>query len=236
MQIHFQKDLAFGQKNLIFDPIESRHIVKVLRHSIGDIMYVTNGDGLLIQGKITAANPKRCELKIISSEQQSKPRDYYLHVGIAPTKNIDRYEWFLEKATEIGVDRITPLLCERSERKVVKNDRLEKIIVAAMKQSAQYHLPVLDELQKFTDFINEPFDGHRFIAHCLPNEKQSLKSSLNQIKNIQILIGPEGDFSENEIEKALEHSFKPITLGDTRLRTETAGIVAVHTVCLQNSN
>lgn len=235
MQLHYHKELSKDHNNLIFDPVESRHIVKVLRHSVGDSMYVTNGNGLLINGKIINANPKHCELEIITSKQFSKTHDYYLHIGIAPTKNIDRFEWFLEKATEIGVDHITPLLCERSERKVVKNDRLEKILIAAMKQSVQYHLPVLDELQKYADFIKKPFEGQRFIAHCLPDEKLSFKASLSQVKTIQILIGPEGDFSEHEIELALKQNFRPITLGNTRLRTETAGIVATHTVNLKYS-
>ena len=235
MQLQYFKDLNDQQKHLIFDPVESRHIIKVLRHNVGDTMYVTNGNGLLVQGKIITADPKYCELEIVSSEQHNKPRNYFLQVCIAPTKNIDRIEWFLEKVTEIGVDRITPILCERSERKIIKHERLQKIIVSAMKQSGQLYLPVFDDLLRYTEIIDTPFDGNRLIAHCLPNEKQSLKSSLNPIKNIQILIGPEGDFTENEIELALKQGIKPITLGDTRLRTETAGIVAAHTVCLHNS-
>ncbi|PID68222.1 MAG: 16S rRNA (uracil(1498)-N(3))-methyltransferase [Flavobacteriia bacterium] len=236
MQLHYNKSLVSGQNTLTLDPVESRHIIKVLRHKEGDLMLITNGKGLSVKGQITIANPKRCELKILEEQLHPKLNNYVLHLGIAPTKNIDRFEWFLEKATEIGIDRITPLLCEHSERKIIKHERLEKIMIAALKQSGQYHLPQLDPLISFNDFTAEHFDGQQLIAHCLPDNKKSLKSILTKGENVQILIGPEGDFSQHEIDLALTKHYIPVTLGHTRLRTETAGVVATHTVALNNTD
>jgi len=171
---------------------------------------------------------------IKSANEKPKPWNYHLHVAIAPTKNIDRFEWFLEKATEIGIDEITPLLCERSERKILKAERLEKIIESAMKQSLKFHLPKLNPLIKFSDFINQDFDSDLYIAHCEETDKKTLKSMLVPNKNTTILIGPEGDFSTVEIEKAMQQNFVSITLGETRLRTETAGLVATQMVSFIN--
>ena len=146
----------------------------------------------------------------------------------------DRFEWFLEKATEIGIDEITPIICEHSERKVVKIDRMEKIIHAAAKQSLKYHFPKLNEPILFKDFLNTEFEGDLFIAHCEETTKKSLKAALKQNQKTTILIGPEGDFSSKEITLSLEHNFIPVSLGESRLRTETAGIVAVHSVAFIN--
>jgi 16S rRNA (uracil1498-N3)-methyltransferase len=146
----------------------------------------------------------------------------------------DRFEWFLEKATEIGIDTITPILCDHSERKVIKLDRFEKILQSAMKQSLQCYLPTINELTPFNTFTNQEFEGHKFIAHCVDTDRKSLKSQLKPNQDILILIGPEGDFSVKEIETALQHNFIPVTLGNTRLRTETAAIAACHSVAYVN--
>ena len=166
---------------------------------------------------------------VIKSEQNFGLRNFQVHIAIAPTKSIERIEWFLEKATEIGISRVTPLLCRYSERKEIKADRLEKVMVSAMKQSLKAYLPQLDPLTKFSDFISQPFDGQKFIAHCDEQHRDLLKKMVVPNQNYLILIGPEGDFSSEEIEMAIQEGFKPVSLGDSRLRTETAGVVACHT-------
>jgi 16S rRNA (uracil1498-N3)-methyltransferase len=234
MQLFFSPEILEKKNQFIFDKIESRHIIRVLRKKIGDKINITNGKGLLFNAEITLANDKNCVVNIISIDEKKKPWNYHLHVAIAPTKNMDRLEWFLEKATEIGIDEITPLLCDRSERKVLKSGRLEKIIESAMKQSLQYYLPKLNPFTKFSDFLNWDTHGELFIAHCENTERKSLKSILHPDKNITILIGPEGDFSTIEIEKAIQKRYIPITLGNNRLRTETAGLAAVQLVSFIN--
>ena len=175
----------------------------------------------------------KCLVDIVSSEKQSK-RGYNLHLAVAPTKMNDRYEWFLEKATEIGIDTITPIICDHSERKVIKSERFERILQSAMKQSLSCYKPRLNEAVSFKDFIQQDFRGDLFIAHCEETDKKSLKQELTPKKDITILIGPEGDFSAKEIELATTNKFTPVTLGDTRLRTETAAIVACHSVAFVN--
>jgi 16S rRNA (uracil1498-N3)-methyltransferase len=157
-----------------------------------------------------------------------------LTIGVAPTKNIDRFEWFLEKSTEIGIDRVIPLLCRYSERKEIKPERLEKVMVSAMKQSIKAYLPVLSPLQTFKEAIKSQFSGQKFIAHCYEGEKQLLRDAVVRGKDVLILIGPEGDFSNEEVELAINEGFVPISLGNSRLRTETAALVACHTVNLIN--
>jgi 16S rRNA (uracil1498-N3)-methyltransferase len=159
-------------------------------------------------------------------------RNHYLHLAVAPTKNTDRFEWFLEKATEIGVDEITPILCEHSERKVIKDDRLEKVVISAMKQSLKAYLPKLNPLTPLKDLLNAEFEGKKFIAHCYDLDKRELKNELTESSSHLVLIGPEGDFSEEEIQLAITQQFIPVSLGESRLRTETAGVVACHTVNL----
>jgi len=234
MQLFYNKKLNNHSKKITFDKIESRHIVRVLRKKEGDILYITNGKGLLFYGKIIDSTGKLCSAVIIKTEEKYKQHSYNLHIGIAPTKNIDRFEWFLEKATEIGVDKITPLLCKHSERKLIKNERLEKIIVAAAKQSLHFNFPILDKLTSFSDFISQKNHAKSFIAHCKNQEKNTLKKLVYPKENITILIGPEGDFSIQEIKLALQNDFKPISLGNTRLRTETAGIVACQSIAFIN--
>jgi 16S rRNA (uracil1498-N3)-methyltransferase len=179
-------------------------------------------------------NFKRCTLEITHTEHEFGKRDFSLHIAVAPTKNISRFEWFLEKATEIGVNEITPLICENSERKIIKTDRLNKVIVAAMKQSLKSYLPRLNEAVKFSDFIKQKSVYSRYIAYCSENHRDMLRDAAKQKRNIEILIGPEGDFSEREVEMAMGHNFQAVSLGHSRLRTETAAIVACHTVNLIN--
>lgn len=227
MQLFYNPDIDQNTQQIVFSKDESRHIVRVLRKKEEDILYITNGKGFLFSAKIIFANDRKCSASIIKIEEKPKPWEYYLHVAIAPTKNNDRLEWFLEKATEIGIDEITPIICQNSERKVVKLERLEKIVQSAMKQSLKFRLPKLNPAIKFTDFINQDFESDVFIAHCEPSEKKLLKEVIKPKSKITILIGPEGDFSSEEIKKSVEKNFTPISLGESRLRTETAGLIAV---------
>lgn len=233
MQLFYNQHITENDSDFNFDKDESRHIVKVLRKTIGDTLQITNGKGWLFKAELTLADQKHCVVSILSKSLQPK-RNYNLHLAVAPTKMNDRYEWFLEKATEIGIETITPIICDHSERKVVKLERFEKIIQSATKQSLQYYLPKLKEPMSFKDFISQDFTDQIFIAHCEETDKKSLKSQLKPASNCTILIGPEGDFSVKEIEIALQHHFIPVTLGETRLRTETAAIAACHSVAFLN--
>jgi 16S rRNA (uracil1498-N3)-methyltransferase len=234
MQLFYNAEITSKTTQVTFDKTESRHIVRVLRKNAGDTIYITNGYGQLFTSKIEIANDKKCLVFIVNVENFTKHWNYYLHIAIAPTKLNDRFEWFLEKATEIGIDEITPIICHHSERKILKTDRMEKIIHSAAKQSLKYHFPKLNEPISFNDFINSTFEGQLFIAHCEETNKKSLKSVLKPTLKTTILIGPEGDFSPKEIEQSLVHNFIPVSLGESRLRTETAGIVAVHSVAFIN--
>ncbi|TYP96489.1 16S rRNA (uracil1498-N3)-methyltransferase [Tenacibaculum adriaticum] len=230
MQLFYNPNIDNHTQQIVFNKDESRHIVKVLRKKEGDILHITNGKGFLFSAEINIASDKKCIASIIKSEEKLKGWDYYLHIAIAPTKNNDRLEWFLEKATEIGIDEITPIICQNSERKVLKMERLEKITQSAMKQSLKFTLPILNEPIKFSEFAKLNFDDDVFIAHCEPSDKKFLKEVVKQNSKITILIGPEGDFSLEEIQKSIDKNFIPITLGKSRLRTETAGLVAVQNV------
>ena len=233
MQLFYNPTINETTENFSFDKEESKHIIKVMRKKGGDILYVTNGLGQLFTTEITLGSDIKCTVKIISFEQAEKPK-YHLHLAVAPTKMNDRYEWFLEKATEMGISEITPIICDHSERKFVKNDRFDKIILSAMKQSAQVFLPKLNEPIAFKDFIKNQTNGQLFIGHCEETEKKSLKNVLKPNTDVTILIGPEGDFSNKEIALAIENNYIPVSLGATRLRTETAAIVACHSVVLLN--
>jgi 16S rRNA (uracil1498-N3)-methyltransferase len=213
---------------------ESRHCIRVLRMQEGYKVHLMNGKGSIYEAVISDPDPRACKLEIIKEIEIRIMRSYQLTVAIAPTRNIDRYEWFLEKSTEIGIDRIVPIICQHSERKEVKIERLEKILVSAMKQSGQPFLPELSKPVSFKNLINQPFNGYKFIAHCEDTVKKELKNEITPAKNVLILIGPEGDFDTAEINLAVENGFRPVSLGDSRLRTETAGLVACHTVCLVN--
>lgn len=233
MQLFYNPEIQSGAATFTFDKEESRHIVKVLRKKEGDNIQITNGNGLLFTSEIVFASEKKCEIKIITEEKHEQA-PYYLHLAVAPTKMNDRYEWFLEKATEIGIHEITPIICEHSERTNFKGDRFEKILQSAMKQSLQYHMPKLNEPVPYTIFVNEQRDGQLFIAHCEETDKKLLKTEIKQKERITILIGPEGDFSTREIKLALDKKYVPVSLGNTRLRTETAAIVAAHSVAFVN--
>ncbi|SDR77817.1 16S rRNA (uracil(1498)-N(3))-methyltransferase [Gramella sp. MAR_2010_147] len=234
MQLFYNPDIKEKDTQIIFQRDESKHIVKVLRKKEGDILHITNGNGLLFDAEIIKADIKQCLAKIISVEKQPPP-PYYLHMIVAPTKMNDRFEWFLEKAMEIGVHEITPVICDHSERKVVKLNRFERVLQSAMKQSLHYQMPILNEPVSFSDFIGEKIIGSKYIAHCEEETgKAYLQSKVKPEENINILIGPEGDFSKKEILAALKNNWVAISLGDSRLRTETAAIVACHTVAITN--
>lgn len=234
MQLFYNTDINPNTSSITFDKVESRHIVRVLRKKERDILHITNGKGFLFDAKIIAASDKNCVAEIINFQEKPKPWPYYLHIAIAPTKNNDRIEWFLEKATEIGIDEITPIICHNSERRVIKLERFEKIIQSAMKQSLKFTLPKINEPVKFNEFINQNFEGAKHIAYCEDGDKNLLQSVIKPSEKTTILIGPEGDFSSDEITKALEQKFTPISLGESRLRTETAGLVAVNIVSFIN--
>lgn len=233
MQLFYNPDITDSTEQFSFSKEESKHITKVLRKKEGDILHITNGNGWLFTAEISIANIKNCIATIVEKELQPN-RKYELHLAVAPTKMNDRYEWFLEKATEIGIDSITPILCDHSERKFIKHERFEKILQSAMKQSLNCYLPKLNNVIKFSDFIKQDLKGQLFIAHCEETDRKSLKKEIQPNQEITILIGPEGDFSVKEIETAIQNKFIPVTLGTTRLRTETAAIVACHSVAFIN--
>lgn len=210
-------------------PEESRHIVKVLRKQPGDQLAITNGKGQLFTAEIVEAGPKRCTARILESRKSLPPR-FALTLAVAPTKRVERYQWFLEKATEIGVTRIVPLLCDRSERQNLPTDRLQRVVQEAMKQSLQTFLPVLEEPIGFGAFLEQEQPLLRFIAHCEEGEKMDLARRVAPDKDAVVLIGPEGDFTPAEIQAACDKGFMPVSLGNNRLRTETAALVACTTI------
>lgn len=213
---------------------EAQHCVRVLRLNTGAPVTLTDGKGNFYHAEISAATHKRCTVNILKTIPQQPLWEGHLHIAMAPTKNMDRTEWFAEKATEIGFDELTFLNCRFSERKVIKTERINKILVSAIKQSLKARLPKLNEMMEFGKFITQPFNGQKFIAHCYEGEKPLLKNVLRKGEDALVLIGPEGDFSEEEVQKALENGFTPISLGKSRLRTETAALVACHLLNLQN--
>lgn len=233
MQLFYNPDINSSSDMFSFDKEESKHIVKVLRKKEGDILHVTNGLGSLFSTEITSASDRKCTVKIVKTET-AQPTDFYIHLAVAPTKMNDRFEWFLEKATEMGIHEITPIICDHSERKVIKTERFDKIIQSAMKQSLQFFLPKLNEPISLKDFINQKHEGNLCIAHCEETDKKLLKDVIKPKEKYVILIGPEGDFSQKEIQLALTNNYIPVSLGNTRLRTETAAMVACHSVVFVN--
>lgn len=231
MQLFYCPD--HNGEHYILNEEESKHCIRVLRMNIGDVFHITDGKGNLYEVEIIDDHPKRCAVKVNGHKAEFEKRDFYLHMAVAPTKNINRYEWFLEKSTEIGIHEITPIICDHSERKEVKIKRLEKVIISAIKQSLKAYLPILNETIKLSDFLTQDFDGQKFIAYC-EGQAPLLKKEYNLNKNALILIGPEGDFSPEEIDLALKNGFQIISLGESRLRTETAAIAACHTINLLN--
>lgn len=229
MQLFYCPELI---SNLCFlNSVESKHCVKVLRKKEGDLIHLIDGAGSFYEARITVASQKKVQFEIVKSWKDTD-KGYHLHIAIAPTKSNDRYEWFLEKATEIGIDKITPIICKHSERKVIKLERFEKIVLSATKQSLKATIPQIEEAVSLLDFLKKDLDADKYMAHCSDVEKTSCKKIM--AKNLVILIGPEGDFSEKEIELALENGYKSISLGASRLRTETAGIVAANTIALNH--
>lgn len=217
---HIVDDLIYLDEN------DSRHATKVLRLQAGSPIQIVDGLGNWYHAEVDVAHSKKTSCKVLNKEVKS-PLPYHLHIAIAPTKNIDRIEWFLEKATEMGISEITPIICDHSERKVVKPERLERIVVSAMKQSLKAHKPVINPLHNFNKFISSPIAGAKGIAHCEEGERSVLRGLSDKENKFTILIGPEGDFSLAEINLAKENGFTPIVLGPSRLRTETAALVAV---------
>lgn len=234
MQLFYNPDLDHSAAQFIFTSEESKHIVKVLRKNEGDILHITNGKGYLFEAKIMIADAKKCMAQIIDTDKKHR-KMFWLHLVVAPTKMNDRFEWFLEKATEIGVNEITPIICENSERKVIKKERMQKVIQSAMKQSLQTFLPILNDAIAYDEYISKEQKGLLFIAHCEDEEKLDLKRRVAPDKDVTVLIGPEGDFSPNEIKQAYDKGFLPISLGENRLRTETAAVVACATVNMINN-
>jgi len=232
MHIFYTPDISGSE--FILNEEESKHCTRVLRLKIHDIVYLVDGVGGFYSARIIDDNPKRCKVVVYHTENEFGKRNYILTMGIAPTKNIERFEWYLEKATEIGVDRIIPFFSQQSERKIIKAERLNKIIESAMKQSKSAYHPVLEDIISFNELISRNYEGIKLIAHCMESEKILLKNAVHKNNNSIILIGPEGDFNTDEIRKAKLKGFTEISLGNNRLRTETAGIVACHTISLIN--
>lgn len=226
MHLFYIPDLSSTAEVLVLPEEESKHCCKVLRLAIDDNIVLVDGRGGWYTAKILDSHPKRTQVKISNVLHDFHKRNHYLHIAIAPTKNIDRMEWFLEKATEMGIDEITPIICDHSERRTLKIDRLNKRITAAMKQSLKAYHPILNEATAFKGFMTRVFDGQKFIAHCVEGEKVYLKEELRRESSCIILIGPEGDFSSTEIDLAIENGYHPMSLGEARLRTETAALAA----------
>lgn len=205
---------------------ESRHCAKALRKKAGDEIFLTNGRGILAKGVILDVHPVRTNVMIVSQKKVETERSFYLHMIVAPTKNIDRFEWFVEKATEIGVDEITPVVCAQSERNIVKTERLKRIMVSAIKQSQRTMMPRVNPVIRYVDLMEKDFSGSCYIAHCAVGEKVYLSDHYPKGSSVIVLIGPEGDFNQTEVELAQEQGFVAISLGENRLRTETAALLS----------
>ncbi len=235
MQLFYAAD--FTAPEYMLSEEESRHAVKVLRLMEGNTLHITDGRGNLYRCEVASAHQKHCLVRVVEHFSEFEKMPYCLTMAVAPTKNIDRYEWFLEKATEIGVTEFIPLVSEHSERKVIKHEREEKVITSAVKQSLKAYHPALTELTSFAVLVRKEFAGRKFIAHCndAVKEKKYLASTLRKGENALILVGPEGDFSPEEVRLAVENGFEEISLGTQRFRTETAAVVAVDMVSIINN-
>lgn len=237
MQLFYAPDLTPPLYTLSEE--ESKHCVRVLRLGYGDTLHITDGRGNLFCCELTNADPRRCTVRVVETRSAWEKLPYALTMAVAPTKNADRFEWFLEKATEVGVGTIVPLDAEHSERRVYKPERGERVITAAMKQSLKAYRPELRPLTPLREAVSAPFEGRKFIAHCAPAQssagKAYLPSTLRPGEAALVFIGPEGDFSPEEIAFALANGFEEITLGTQRLRTETAALAAVVMVSVVNA-
>ncbi len=232
MYLFYAPDL--NTEDCFLNEEESRHCIKVLRLQKEDAIEVIDGKGNFYHAKIAAPDPKKTQFQILKTQHEFGKRNHYLHIAVAPTKNIERLEWFVEKATEIGIDEITPILCQRSERKVINHERLNKVITSAVKQSLKAYHPKLNQLCTLSSLIKAQTNAQKWMAHCAGTEKVSIKEALLPQKKYLILIGPEGDFSQQEINLALENQYEAITLGNSRLRTETAALEACFEVNFLN--
>lgn len=239
MQLYFLDQAAEKGSTVLLNQDESKHCIKVLRKTTKDILSFTDGKGSLFTGEIIDPSTVCCKVMIIEKKTflQEKPT---IHIAVSPLKQPERIEWFIEKATETGISEITPLICSRTEKSNINIERLKKISLSAMKQSGRYFLPIINPPVKFNEFIpaisKTNIETQIFIGHCREDNKKSLKSSYLSGSNAIILIGPEGDFTEAEISKAIEQGVKPVELARNRLRTETAALVACHTLILINSD
>lgn len=231
MQVYFAAEMDGDTVTL--DREESHHLIHVLRHRSGDEILLTNGKGIMALAEIAIPDAKACVVKITSYPDRYKKHPYHLHMAVAPTKNIDRFEWFLEKAVEIGIDELTPMITRRSERKVVNAERLNKLLLSAAKQSLKASFPILNPLSSYVDVISSKTKGQKFIALC-DEDLPSLKSTYKTGSASVVLIGPEGDFEEEEVKQAFAAGFEGISLGKSRLRTETAALVACQSVAFMN--
>lgn len=232
MHLFYTPDIAHSHE---LPADEAAHALRVLRLQPGDEVRLTDGQGGFYHARISECNRKRCMVEVIEREEQAPLWTGHLHLALAPTKNMDRMEWLAEKATEIGFDELTFLNCQWSERRIVKGERIEKILISAMKQSLKARLPKLNDITDFAQFVKQPISGQKFIAHCHEGEKTPLRQALQPAQDTLVLIGPEGDFSPDEVALAVAEGFTPVTLGHTRLRTETAALVAVHLMNLAHS-
>ena len=233
MQLFYAPDINSLRYTLSEE--ESRHAVKVLRLAAGGRLHLVDGRGTLYEAEVETPSPRGCEVRIVGSTPEFGRRGYSLTMAVAPTKNSDRFEWFLEKATEVGLDGVVPIECANSERRVFNPARATKVLASAMKQSLKAYLPKLAPLTSVRELIERPFDGVKLIAHCREGERTPITEALPPHKDALILIGPEGDFTAEEVGLAVENGFIPISLGESRLRTETAALVAVTAAYLANS-
>lgn len=227
------EDIQQAQLSYLLNAEESRHLIKVLRYRAGQALLLTDGRGSWFDAVLEDPDPRSCGLKVLGW-RQAAPRAFRLHLAVAPTKNIDRFEWFLEKATELGVEDITPIICENAERTSIKEDRLGKILISAMKQSLRAWLPVLHPAVSFGSFIHNRSNARHLIAHCHGSERLDLNACVEPGCDVTIMIGPEGDFSQKEVQLSLEAGCIPLQLGHYRLRTETAALAACMGINLIN--
>jgi 16S rRNA (uracil1498-N3)-methyltransferase len=233
MQIFYVPDIKGS--TCVMDENESRHSIRVLRMTKGDKLNIVDGKGSLYEGIISDPDPSGCGLTITSVIKNFEKRGYKLSIAISPVKNQERFEWFVEKSVEIGVDEITPVICRNTEKPGIKRERLNNIIISAMKQSVKAFRPLLNDPVAFTEFVNSDPAGIKMIAHCHPSyERNKIDRVYSKNKDAVILIGPEGDFSEDELDLAFRNGFKSVHFGSSRLRTETAGVAACHSIYFIN--
>jgi 16S rRNA (uracil1498-N3)-methyltransferase len=233
MQIFYAPDITGDTYTL--DEKESKHLIRVLRMTKGESVKLIDGNGILYEGIISNPDQNKCSIDITGKIKDFEKRNYRLHIAISPLKNPERFEWFIEKSVEIGIDEITPLLCRNTEKPGIKSERLNNLIISAMKQSLKATKTILNEPASFKDFINKDLMGIRMIAHCdKSNERKNVSEVYSKNDNSIILIGPEGDFTRDEVDSAVNRGFLPVHLGPSRLRTETAGVAACHSIYFIN--